>query len=113
MEISNFQVVAEGNKARRRMAQLMAVRHSRTQYLDSEMARALVKIDFRPDFKAVLQAMAEDEREAMSDFVITATRERIERILNAKIIALEALDAPLAMSLVGPDDADVLAVKVA
>lgn len=108
-----MKIVLEGMQARQTLAELWKCQQSGARYLDKEMEAAKVKVDFRPDFKKVLQDTAHNCRETMADFVRIATQERIERICSERIEAAEALNQPLAMKIDGPEDADPLTVKVA
>lgn len=91
MSISEFQITTDANKARMLFSRLMECEKSGARYLDSEMEASKVKIDFRPDMKAVLQEAAAFNRETMANFIREAVYERLVRLFNEKIAAEEAL----------------------
>lgn len=87
-----MKIALDGMQARQTLADLWKCQQSGARYLEKEMEGARVKVEFRPDFKAILQEFAAGCRETMADFIRSAAQERIERICSERIAAADALD---------------------
>lgn len=74
-------------KARQRMGRLEQCQDFFARFTDRELEVAKVRIELRPDFKALLQEVCYDRHESMADFVRVAVHERLCRVLADDITA--------------------------
>jgi hypothetical protein len=88
-----YMKVADGMQARYLLGRMNECQKSGALYLNSEMEAAKLKLELRPDFKEVLREVAGTCKETMAEFVRVAAQERMERILNQRIEAGNAVES--------------------
>lgn len=105
-------VIAAGMKARHLTGELHNALNTEERWLEKQLEGASIKLTLNPHLKKVLYEVCADRRIAMVDYCRAAVLVAIKRDLAADIAEMEALDQPLAMSIDGPEDADVLDVRI-